>query len=566
MAKNKLRQYPGVNKGKDRLLPYARPQILTEEKIPEGASYFVVGNCFGRNIEKALRRAERTVLSSPTNLDLPGSAQEQFNRFNIFNLDVSTNEIAWAIDPNASSLDDALIEVDGEWVDMQIHWTFAHDEALARQYRKVYNASYSSISQADTVIVALSGVEQWFDTRTGLYMNGMPTNKMVEQAPGRFEFHRLDLDGCVASLRRFCNLVRTCSKKNPLIIVAVSPVSQPVVHGQADALVDQFLAKAMQRTAADIVCAEFDRIEYLPALEAAMLSDFRFGYQETSLNHTTQCLANRIVAEMLLKYEGESKGQRLLHAVGHTEALILAGEHEAAIKTAEQIINTGVATTDELDQLYVRALTQTNRHADGVAHLLARLEAGLVSDVDRIYQRLINMIRGHGNEDQLARLQVWAISRGLDIDAIEAVRNAWAVKPTATAKGLYTDQITQIIAAMRNDDHEAVVQRSLQLLDVNGELSKSESERIFTYLVQGLIRLGRHTDAITHLSQAVENAETPDPRRARLLVNLARSHADVETINKIIALGDRLGDTTLIELLEARRVALESAQRKPATN
>lgn len=561
VSKNRLRQYPGVNKGKERLLPYARPQILTETSVPEDASYFVVGNCFGRNVEKALARAGRTVLSSPTDLDLPGSAQEQFNRFNIFNLDVSTNEIDWAINPNAKPLDDALIEVDGEWVDMQIHWTFAHDEAQAKQYRKVYNSSYAGISKADVVIVALSGVEQWYDTKTGLYLNGMPTKKMVEQSEGRYEFHRLDLDACVESLSRFCKVVKAYSEKDPLILVAVSPVSQPVVHTLTDSIVDQYLVKAIQRNAADIVCEASDRIEYLPALEAAMLSDFRYGYMRTSLNHTIQCLANRVVAEMLLKYEGESDGQRLLHAVGHVEALLLAEDYDAAIETAEEVIGSSVGSTDELDQFYTKALIQSKRHGDALSYMIQRLLSGEVSDEQRVLFSVLNLASGHGTEEQLDLVEAFGQDRGLDVSQVEAVRQAWANRKAAGGgggKGQHSAEVAAIVALMKEEDNEAVVSGCLSLLNRKHELTAAEHDRVMNYLVHGLIRLGRQIDAISHLADHVATEEAPTPRRVQLLVNLARSHADAAMLDRVIELRDRIGDAGMIGQLEARRALLNA--------
>ena len=542
-SKNKLRQYPGVKKGKSRLLPYARPQINTETTFPRDASFFVLGNCYGRNLEKALRRVGRTVLSSPNNLDLPGTAQEQFNRYNIFNLDVSTNEVAWAIDPGAQPIDDALIDVDGEWVDMQIHWTFAHDEASAKQYRKVYNTSYEGIKDADVIIISASGIEQWFDTETGLYMNGMPTNKMTKQSPGRFEFHRLDADACANSLRRFCDLARTTCKSDARILITISPVSQPSVHGPSDALIDQYLAKSLQRAACDVVCAEYDGVEYLPSLETAMLSDFRFGYQETSLNHTTQCLANRVVAEMLEKYEGKSDSQILMHAIGHTEALIAAEDFETAVETAETVTLTDIRATDELNGFYVKALSAMKRHSDAVAYLSGRLLEDDVEDSDFVFPRLINLAKSHGSIEQIDALIAYAEKMGRDTETLIVARAGKLARGTQTNDPAHAHRgvINSLAVALKANDNTTVIEGAIELLELGNGVSEVDQDRIVGFIVQALTRVGQQSGAIEVLLDRLELRETLQPRWSTLCLNLARSHGDTETIDRIMSLSEKFG-------------------------
>ncbi|MBS1301531.1 GSCFA domain-containing protein [Loktanella sp. SALINAS62] len=560
VSANKLRQYPGIKKGYDRLFPYAKPKIKSETRIPYDGTFFVIGNCFARSIEKSLNRAERRYLSSPTDLGLPGSAMEQFGRYNIYNLDVSTNEIDWARDPSNNAVNDALIEVEGEWVDMQIHWTFAHGKQDAETYRKIYNTSYAGVYNADTVIVSVSGIEQWFDRKTGLYLNIMPSRRMTDDAPDRFELHRLDVDACAASLRRFCDLVLEHSTKDPLILVTVSPVSQPSVHGDDDALVDQFLAKATQRAAADMVCAEYDRVEYLPFLEMAMLSDFKFGYRENSPNHTSQALANRGVAHMLETYEGPSGGATLLAAIGHTEAQLIALDFEAAVVAAEKATNFDLRN-DELDMLYTRALRGVSKNFEAMTYLLDRLVEGVVTDPDRHIREVLNMLKNTGDKHQIERLLVYLMDWDIDQKQYELLFDAMfeARQKASTIAGAHAQEIAALKKMAREGEHRAIVEQAKTMLDnADDPLALQDRETVLLLMTQSMAKQGHHADIFLPLTNYVTDSEKPSIRLTTMLLNYAKSHADVATLETIINLKDKIGDALQWGILETRFQRLQA--------
>lgn len=556
-AKNPLRQYPGLRKGKERLLPFAQPQIRTDLRFSEGAKFFVAGNCYGRNLEKALAKAGRTYLSSPSDLDLPGTAKQQYNRYNIFNLDVSTNEIIWAIDPKAQPADDALIQVGHEWVDMQIHWTFAHEEAQAKEFRSIYNTSYAGVADADVVILSSSGIEQWFDRETGLYLNGMPTAKMDELYPGRFEFHRLDTEACTDSLRRAIEVVRQNTRVTPIILVTVSPVQQPLVYGRNDALIEQFLAKSYLRAAAEQVCHDYPEVEYLPSLEFAMLSDFQYAYSAQSLNHSSQGLANRVVAEMLLRYDGETPGYHALRAIGLVEALLSAGEYDQAMALAEASIEAGAPMSYNLDFQYSQALVRSGQHQQAATWLMKRLDSAVDDEREPLFRLATNLVRAYGSRDDIERLLGHAEALGIEDETVGAIKLAVA-QPAAIASTANqgSSPVDEIAAAFKAQDYDAVAARSDALFE-DVESTPELLQRTLPFVVRSLMSLGQHKLAISRLYAVVSRQDEPDARWTSLMVKLATSHGDVPMIEQIIAISDKIKDSEdLLEPLERRRATL----------
>lgn len=538
-GKNRLRNYPNPRKGRDRLLPYAKPQITTELQFPPDATFFVVGNCFGRNLERGLTLANRTFLSSTRDLDLPGTAQEQYNRYNMVNLDVATNEIAWAIDPNAPSPDDALIKVGDEWVDMQIHWSFAHDLETARKYRATYNSAYAPIVDADVVILILGGFEQWFDRDTGLYLNGMPTRKMTDLYPGRFEFHQMN-DGTERSVRRCVETILANSNKTPQILVTLTPGQQPLVFGQNDAILELSLAKSYQRIAIERVCQDYSQVEYLPGQEFGFMSDNKFTFMETSINHPKQNLANRLIAEMLLKYDGETPGYHAVNAVGHAEALLLAEQYADAIAVCDAAIEAGAPLSWEFDFQYVDALRRNNEGQRAIDWLLSRLQITVGEHRENIIKRLSGLVRSHGTPEQIEQA-IDALEGQVDDDVIAQLNKAKEAR-LASPKAALVHSAKRAKAAelFKNQDFEGVVVYGLELLD-DEEAGDTDKHSILPYVINSFMRQNLKRDAVDYLLSMAEGLDGQlDERWSALLLNMSRPYRNDEIGARLDAAKDKL--------------------------
>lgn len=569
VASNPLRRYPGVAVGQDRLLPYARPQISTSLSAPESGAFFVAGNCFARGMEKALRRADRTVLSSPTDLDLPGDAKQQFNRFNIFNLDVNYNEFRWALTPNDHNIDDALIDVDGLAVDMQIHTTFAHDPETARHYRRVFNSSYQPVVDADVIILSPLGIEQWYDAEKDLYLNAMPTQRMTDLYPDRFEFHRLGLFEVTASIERCCLFLQEHSNRSPVILLAPAPVWQSMVHTDGDSMIDQFYSKSVQRLACEAVADSLDRVEYVPSIEMGLLSDFRFGYTPASPNHNSQSPSDRLIAEVLLKYEGPSVSQRQIHALGHCSALLTAEDYDAAVRIGQQAYEAGVPVNSELDLYLSQALIRSGDKAAGMRLLIGNIPQYPEDDENRAhrFEYACNLARGAGTPEDLVKLQLIAERFGLRYEPIELSASAARAKSGTTSKA--EEHLAPLWLALRQDRADFALGGCYALEKDTLEWGAADRERFETVFTQALQRTGQKEVAISRLIAALDGG-TVSSTLFQLAVNLTRSHSTKDRVESLqrLALRDNYSAevlTVLNGLADAFRGDRDSAASAAVT-
>jgi|GEM_PF-6592399 len=541
-GKNKLRSFPGRNKGKSRILPYAKPQITTNLQFKDSSKFFIAGNCYGRQIERALQSAGCEVTSTPKDLSLPGTVLQQYNRYNVYHQDVATNEIAWAIDPNAPPSDDAFVVVDDEWADMQLNFSFAHPKEQARQFRSTFNDTYRQVKYADVVIVTTGGIELWFDAQTRLYLNSMPTNRMVELYPDRFELHRFNQEKCEESLHRTVDVILDNSEVDPIVFITASPVFQPTVFNTEDNLIEQTYARALQRVAAERVCSDYDRVEYLPGLEFTDLSDRQFGFSDHSYNHTAPCMTNRLTAEFLEKYQGPTAGQKTLYAIGHSEALVLAEDYQGATQVCKDAIADGATLTTSLDLQYLTALSKELRGAAACEWIMERLNAQPINEQVRFAKAASVTIRTYGTRDQ----------------------------------------VTAFLDVVKNWDHEGeampkVVQTLTELV-VSGKVDLGGNARAFVAEIGVLYNARRYEEAVTRCEQLFEMECDPKAKTAALkfldkifylsgmakiipfllialsqdediehiwkvkLMRVGRSANELETINKIIGMKDKLAD------------------------
>lgn len=389
---NPLRNYPNLKKGYDRLFPVPRPRMAVSRSLSPDARFFCIGACFARGMERALKAAGRTVLSSRTGLGLPGSIEDQFNRYNVFNLDVGLNEVRWSLGIHDAPADAPLVKLGNDFTDLQLHWAFAHPEDEARRFRKLYNDSFASIVEADVVVLTAAGIRQWFDRERQIYINSMPPAGMIKVYPDRFEMHEFDVEGATARLRDIVHTLKDNLPRNPLILLGVAPVWQPISLSAQDALVDQMKVKAMQRVAVETICNEFENVDYLPALENALLGDFIHGYMNKSPNHTGPNLAERVVADMLEDYGATDFAHRLMSARAHAEAALTAGDAKGAMALCEPLRDV-VKNDHQFRRFYLTVLSKAGRATDATTFLLDLIDQGGVDDPAQLWDEAVKYLK-----------------------------------------------------------------------------------------------------------------------------------------------------------------------------
>ncbi|WP_165351878.1 GSCFA domain-containing protein [Salipiger sp. IMCC34102] len=555
---------------------YVQPRIATDSRIAPDATFFVVGDGFARALEDALRAVDRYVLSAPRDADTTG-------RPGIGNLDVASNALGWAFAAEDGQ-DDALIEVDGRWIDMQARPDVSHELEEARSLRRRRTAEFERIAQADVILAVTTGVEQWFDRHTGLYLGAKPSPRMTELYPDRFELHRLDLAAVEAQLTRFCALVKTHGKPGALVLLAVSPVAD---SGSEDPVADTFLGQAIQRIACARIVRDRDGVEYLPALESAILSDARFGYLDTDPGQTSPDLAARVMADLLEAYADPDPAQALLHARGHGAARLLAGNPGAALEATTPAMAANGWPDDEIGLIHARALAGVDRQAEAIDLLLDRLEGGRATDPDRIYATTLDLVESHGTLAQIDRLLAVSGQDGRPDDepapdlsqvtpevapafderqteeGADHVTLPDGPAPAPAFPDLPRDvrvQIEAAASALKAQDNLGVIKRSISLLEAEDALSFDDQERVFSYLVQAMMREGQHAHLLPVLLDRIERLPDPGPRWPALVVKLARTRGDLPVLREIQRLRGKFPADVDLSEIDARAAALSEAE------
>lgn len=522
---NKFRQFPTLAKGRARFLPYARP-VVDGPSVPSDANFFAIGACFARGLEKELNSAGRQVLSSPTGLGLPGSMTEQFQRYNIFNLDVALNELTWALSGKTNGAQQALLPLGETLADTQLSWTFAHEPEIAHDFRRIYNGSYSAILDADVVLLATGGIEQWYDAQEGIYINTMPGPVADNLFPGRFQLHRISVQDAKATLQKLIALIAQHSRRDPIFYIAVSPVSQPMIFGPDDILVDQFYAKTVQRQAVEEVVTEDPRCHYLPALEAAMWSDFSYNYLENSMNHTNPNFAARIVSDMLEASGADDLTFKEHRAKSHGQALLAGGGASAAIALCEEAFADGSLYDAELDALYIRALGAAHRRKDALTHAMHRIEAG---------KNLLEMVLGAasvGNgviqEDQRDQLVKAAETVGIAAERILVLRTEGNASDSARVR---LNTLAQVLGAK---DYETALRLANALLDDKDDLQVRDQARLYQALIRSLVALEQDTKAVAASLSIAPGPIVDVPAGFATVEGILRRHGKIPDLEAVL--------------------------------
>lgn len=554
MRGNRLRNFPSHKHGHDRLVPFPRPATTLSRPLCSAPSFFVAGNCFARGMEKALRASDMQVLSSVFSSDLPGDAVKQFQNFNAFNIDVLSNEIAWSTG-QADAMSESLIQVGDEWVDMQIHFTVAGPREEMLKRRAAFNALYAPVSQADVVIMTVGGRRYWYDAENQLYLNAMPTRKMTQLYPGRFELHSMDLEAAEKRIERAISLVENANP-NAHIMLVNSPVYQPSSFSSVDALVDQTVGKSLQRVAIDNVIARNPNVDYLPAYEVVTFSDLEHAFIPNSLNHTQPDVAARIAADMLEAGGITDVRYERVAASGYGQALLRSRDFEATERLLAPILcdENGDVRHDNLQMSWIHrdfilALQSQKRRQEGLSHGISVLRAideareaeareggqpdaseGILSKCKNgqpmvMMRTLSHLVRALGDKEQCALFNRYVAEFELKIDPIEAGSHARGLDLRA--------EVAAIQTAYRERRDEDVLSLVKASDDIRRDLTEQERRITDTTNLQAAARLNRGGEAIDRALSLID-AEGAEGMNARVLANICRSQADMKQLEHLL--------------------------------
>lgn len=266
-----------------RLRPFCLPRLSPSFSIGKDDLVFTIGSCFARNIEQHLViEGFNVAVSQFEKLCDDEGVKIKSVTLNKFVAQSILNELQWALEPDHEFPWGSIVEVrNGRFLDMQLAAGLmpTAKETMLAMRRAVLNYM-KMIKDAKVIIITLGLAEAWFDKEYGIYMNTMPLKATVDRYPDRFEFHLLEYNELVASLREIVKLLEKHGHPDFRVLLTVSPVALGSTFTKNDAFVANTYSKAVQRAAAEQICLENERVDYLPSYESVTLSERPVAWRE----------------------------------------------------------------------------------------------------------------------------------------------------------------------------------------------------------------------------------------------------------------------------------------------
>ena len=371
-----------------RLQPFCQPAIRPTFSIGRDDLVFTIGSCFARNVEQHLIAAGFDVaVSRFEKMCQDEGVQVKPNTLNKFVAQSITNELRWALEPGAEYPVESIVEVKGDrYLDMQLApglLPTRFETALA--IRRAVSSYMRMVKDAKIVIVTLGLAEAWYDTMLGLYTNTMPLPATAARYPGRFEHHVLEYNQLLSTLRDMLGLLEQYGHPDFRMLLTVSPVALGSTYTQSDALVANCYSKSVQRAAAEAICRENPRVDYLPTFESVTLSDQALAWREDRAHVSTEVVRLNVL-RMESAYTapaggagpGDSLDAGRVHALKlakEANALFRAGELERADELFQQAVD--IAPNEVLPHMqWGEALYRRQKWADAARELQAAMDLG----------------------------------------------------------------------------------------------------------------------------------------------------------------------------------------------
>jgi tetratricopeptide (TPR) repeat protein len=242
------------------------PPLSPRFFLRPGETVFTIGSCFARNVENVLVRFGLDV--PVTKFQLPAGEMDHPapHLLNEYNAGTILQRLESVIGKFTYGDDMGIEETPKGFVDLFLHIAvlpIGRERLLER--RREIAALYRKLLTSETIILTLGLVECWYDTKYDCYLNKAPSRQLTLAHPGRFSFHRLEVEDVIARMRRSIELLNQIGRKN--ILLTVSPVPVEATFTTDHALVANCFSKAVLRVACDRLVREFDNVDYYPSYE-----------------------------------------------------------------------------------------------------------------------------------------------------------------------------------------------------------------------------------------------------------------------------------------------------------
>ncbi len=309
----------------NRLYPVASPKSAPKFSIAENDKVFCIGSCFAREIEQALGRLGMTVLSIIR--DLPKSPRRvnaDAGMFNKYTIPSILNEINLVSGETVFN-DDGKFFIESEeglYEDYQLAGPNYSDKLFqATEFRSAFNERFSSIRDADVIVLTLGLSEAWFDQEAALYLNVAPSRGVINKYPSRFELHVLDYHETLLMLESLYATLKILVGEDLKLLVTVSPVPLLATFRNQDVLVANAYSKSVLRAAVEQFQNSRLDVSYFPSYEFVTLSNPVPVWSNEDFRHVDRFFVDYIMNSVLDEFFEPSEKQTQMATLAKASVL-----------------------------------------------------------------------------------------------------------------------------------------------------------------------------------------------------------------------------------------------------
>lgn len=269
--------------------PLFEPKTMPSVKFDRKSSFFAMGSCFAREIERALLEENIHFLSATTAFNdepinpMSGSgahAATYITKYHAFSI---MNAFRWAFEDPEPFPEKGFVDLkEDSFVDFNSHITLSLlPLEAARKRREKVDQYVRKAKQADVVLLTLGLCELWWDKEIEAYLNIPPDPRAARRHPGRFTFRIPELDEILAALDEIWRLFNTHGKEGVQILCTVSPVAlSDTFRAEEDIVVANCFSKSLNRVAVEYWRNKYDNVHYFPSYEMAIYSEPTKAWKE----------------------------------------------------------------------------------------------------------------------------------------------------------------------------------------------------------------------------------------------------------------------------------------------
>jgi|GEM_PF-1552660 len=300
--------YSKFGNAKGRLLPDVFPHVTPGFSIGRDDLVFTIGSCFARNIEKHLKNLGYDVpaalftvpeseffgedTSSILNKYTPPAIFQEVE-FNARHVEAGKESLSY------EDVQGLFIEEDGRVIDGQLHGYVPVEIERAVERRNEIYRLYRALFAAKTVVITLGYIECWFDKKSNLFIQGLPTASMRKDT-GRYFFVQMGYEACFDYVSKAIDIIR---RLNPgvNILLTTSPISLNKTFSSDDVITANMFSKSILRAVSGEITRQRDYVDYFPSFESVMLTR-RHDIFDADLSHVRSDFVGKIMAAVVRAY------------------------------------------------------------------------------------------------------------------------------------------------------------------------------------------------------------------------------------------------------------------------